>query len=82
VPARRTPSSPLADRSDLAQVYARDDLATNQKNVRDGDRVTSLSIACGEVALEIHAPQLIRASDQRDGSEHGVVRFLFLCGLV
>jgi hypothetical protein len=34
--------------------------------VCDGERITALAVAGGEVAFEIHASQLIRASDQRE----------------
>jgi hypothetical protein len=34
--------------------------------VGDGKRIASLAIAGGEIAFEIHAPQLIRTRDYRE----------------
>jgi hypothetical protein len=34
--------------------------------VGDGEGIASLAVAGGEVALEIHAPQLIWTSDHRE----------------
>jgi hypothetical protein len=34
--------------------------------VGNGERITTLAIAGAEVAFKIHAPQLIRARDQRE----------------
>jgi hypothetical protein len=34
--------------------------------VGDGEGIAALSVAGGEVAFEIHAPQLIRTCDQRE----------------
>jgi hypothetical protein len=51
------------------QVHARDDLATNQitaMRVSDGEWIAALAITGGEVAFEIHTPQLIRTGDQRE----------------
>jgi hypothetical protein len=59
----------FAGRSNLAEVHTRDDLATNQKatmRVSDRERITALAVAGGEVAFEIHAPQLIRTRHQRE----------------
>src|SRR6185312_12067514 len=56
------PHSCFTDRSNLAKVYARDDLTTNQITaIRIGyrKRIASLAVACHEVAFEIHTPQLI-----------------------
>jgi hypothetical protein len=32
----------------------------------DGEGIATLAIVCGEVAFEIHAPQLIRTRDHRE----------------
>jgi len=59
-------ASCFADRSNLAKVYTRDDLATNQITaIRIGyrKRIASLAVARHEVAFEIHTPQLIGARD-------------------
>jgi hypothetical protein len=45
--------------------------------VRDGEGIAALAVAGGEVILEIHAPKLIWTVTRENGSEHGVVRFLF-----
>jgi hypothetical protein len=34
--------------------------------VGDGERIAALAIAGGEVAFEIHAPQLIRTREHRE----------------
>ena len=57
----------FTDRSNLAEVYARDDLATNQittVRIGDGKRIASLAVARYEVAFEIHTPQLIGSRDR------------------
>jgi len=56
------PHSCFTDRSNLAKVDTRDDLATNQiTDIRIGyrKRVASLAVARHEVDFEIHTPQLI-----------------------
>jgi hypothetical protein len=55
--------------SQIARTWLRDDLATNQitaMRVGDGEWIASLAVAGGEVAFEIHTPQLIRTRDQRE----------------
>src|SRR5271170_5668869 len=60
------PHSCFTDRSNLAKVYARNDLTTNQITaIRIGyrKRIASLAVARHEVAFEIHTPQLIGSRD-------------------
>ena len=48
------PHSCFTDRSNLAKVYARDDLATNQitaMRVGDGERIAAFAVTGGKVAL-------------------------------
>ena len=50
-------------------VGTRDDLAANQitaMRVSDGERIAAIAVAGGEVAFEVHAPELIRTRDQRE----------------
>jgi hypothetical protein len=54
----------------------RDDLATNQvtaMRVGDGERIAALAVAGGEVAFEIHAPEVIRKLCVRVMRQTGLV---------
>src|SRR5260370_26004125 len=54
----------FADRPHLAQIHARDRLAANQiaaMSIGDGAWIAAQAIACHEVALEVHAPELVRS---------------------
>jgi hypothetical protein len=56
----------LTDRDYLAQVHAQDRLAAYEVAtvcVGDRERITPSAVACTEVSLEVHAPELVRRSN-------------------
>jgi hypothetical protein len=60
------PHRGVADRGDLTQVHPGDRLAADQVatvGTGDRERIAPQPIASNEVALEIHAPELVRRGD-------------------
>jgi hypothetical protein len=56
----------FADCSYLIEIHPRDRLTADQvsaMSIRDGERIAPRSVACTEVAFEVHAPELIRCCD-------------------
>src|ERR1035437_2644159 len=59
----------FTDRSYLTEVHSRDDLAANQiaaVSVGDGEWIGPSTVSSVEVALEVHAPELVRRRHLRE----------------